>query len=89
MTPTLKECVGLSNFLTVIGGGYFWMAFVSVTVIREYFRKAMKCDLIRAFQRKHPRGILPIHAIGPTPPVQGVGQALPEVTCVALQWGSE
>ena len=36
MTPTLKECVGLSNFLTVIGGGYFRMAFVSVTVICEY-----------------------------------------------------
>ena len=46
MTPTLKECVGLSNFLTVIGGGYFRMAFVSVTVICEYFRKAAKYELI-------------------------------------------
>ena len=46
MNPTLKECVGLSNFLTVICGGYFRMAFLSVTVIREYFRKAAKYELI-------------------------------------------
>ena len=38
---------------------------------------------------KHPRRILPIHTISPTPPVQRVRQALPEVTGVALQWGSE
>lgn len=38
---------------------------------------------------KHPHRILPIHAIGPAPPVQGVRQALPEVTGVALEWGSE
>lgn len=38
---------------------------------------------------KHLRRILPIHSIGPVPPVQGVRQALPEVTGVALQWGSE
>lgn len=46
MNPTLKEYVGLSNFLTVIGRGYFRMAFVSVTVIREYYRKAAKYELI-------------------------------------------
>ena len=38
---------------------------------------------------KHLDRILPIHAISPMPPVQGVRQALTEVTGVALQWGSE
>ena len=38
---------------------------------------------------KHPRRILPIHSIGPVPPVQGEGQALPQVTCVTFQRGSE
>lgn len=38
---------------------------------------------------KHLRRILPIHAINPVPPVQRIGQALPQVTGVAFQWGSE
>ncbi len=38
---------------------------------------------------KHFRRVLPIHAVTPVPPVQGIRQALPEITGIALQWGSE
>lgn len=38
---------------------------------------------------KHFRRTLPIHTIASAPPVQRVGQALPEVTGIALEWGSE
>ena len=49
--------------------------------------KGFRCLLEACTQT--PRRILPIHAISPAPPIRGVGQALPQVTGVAFQWGSE
>ena len=46
-------------------------------------------DVFSEINPKHLRRILPIHAVGPVPPVQWIGQALPEVAGVALKWGSE
>lgn len=49
----------------------------------------LNTDVFSKISPKHLRRVLPIRAINPVPPVQRVRQALPQVTGVALERGSE